>query len=81
MQKVPNILDEVHWLIENKKISFILCGSSARKLKRNHANMLGGRAWRYELLPLVSKEVKDFNLLRALNHGLIHSHYLQNDEE
>ncbi|MCB4791670.1 MAG: AAA family ATPase [Elusimicrobia bacterium] len=81
VQKVPNILDEVHWLIENKKVSFILCGSSARKLKRNHANMLGGRAWRYELFPLVSKEIKDINLLRSLNHGLIPSHYLQQEEE
>jgi len=77
VQKVPQILDEVHWLIENKGWRFILCGSSARKLKRGHANLLGGRAWRYELFPLVYPELKDFNLLRALNHGLIPSHYLQ----
>lgn len=81
VQKVPHILDEVHWLIENKKLSFILCGSSARKLKRSHANMLGGRAWRYELFPFVSKELPDLNLLRALNHGLIPSHYLQNEQQ
>lgn len=42
VQKVPPLLDEVHWLIENKGFHFILCGSSARKLKRTHANMLGG---------------------------------------
>ena len=46
VQKVPQILDEVHWLIENKRLSFVLCGSSARKLKRGRANLLGGRAWR-----------------------------------
>ncbi len=48
VQKVPQLLDEVHWLIENRGLSFILCGSSARKLKRGGVNLLGGRAWRYE---------------------------------
>ena len=71
VQKVPHILDEVHWLIENKKLQFILCGSSARKLKRGQANLLGGRAWRFEMFPLVSAEVKTLDLLRALNHGMI----------
>ncbi len=77
VQKVPHVLDEVHWLIENQGINFILCGSSARKLKRGQANLLGGRAWRFELFPMVSKELKDLDLLRALNQGLIPSHYLQ----
>ncbi len=77
VQKVPHVLDEVHWLIENLGINFILCGSSARKVKRGQANLLGGRAWRFELFPLVSKEVENLDLLRALNHGLIPSHYLQ----
>ncbi|HSA87524.1 MAG TPA: AAA family ATPase [Nitrospira sp.] len=77
VQKVPHILDEVHWLIENKGLRFILCGSSARKLKRGQANLLGGRAWRYEMFPLVSAELEQMNLLRALNHGLIPDHYLQ----
>ena len=77
VQKVPHVLDEVHWLIENQGINFILCGSSARKLKRGQANLLGGRAWRFELFPLVSKEVENLDLLRALNHGLIPSHYQQ----
>ncbi len=77
VQKVPQILDEIHWLIENKRLRFILCGSSARKLKRGHANLLGGRAWRYEMFPLVSPEVAKLDLLRALNHGLIPDHYLQ----
>ena len=42
VQKVPALLDEVHWLIENRNLRFILCGSSARKLKRGKANLLGG---------------------------------------
>jgi len=81
VQKVPQILDEVHWLIENKKLNFILCGSSARKLKRGKANLLGGRAWRYEMFPLVTEELKDINLLRALNRGMIPDHYLRDDYE
>ena len=76
MQKVPLLLDEVHWLIENRGWQFILCGSSARKLKRGKANLLGGRAWRYELFPLVSAEVEDVDLLRALNRGMVPAHYL-----
>lgn len=81
VQKVPQVLDEVHWLMENKGLRFVLCGSSARKLKKGHANLLGGRAWRYELFPLVSHEIEKVDLLRVLNHGLIPLHYLQNDED
>ncbi|MCP5108252.1 MAG: ATP-binding protein, partial [bacterium] len=81
VQKVPKVLDEVHWLIENTDMRFILCGSSARKLKRGQANLLGGRAWRYEMFPLTSCEIgfHDMDLLRALNHGLIPVHYLQDN--
>jgi predicted AAA+ superfamily ATPase len=77
VQKVPQLLDEIHWLIENRGLRFILCGSSARKLKRGKANLLGGRAWRYEMHPFVSAEVADLDLLRALNRGMIPSHYMQ----
>lgn len=76
VQKVPQVLDEVHWLIEKKGLRFILVGSSARKLKRGKANMLGGRAWRYEMFPLVAAEVENLDLLRALNRGLVPDHYL-----
>lgn len=79
VQKIPQLLDEVHWLIENRSIGFILCGSSARKLKRGGANLLGGRAWNYAFFPLVYKEIPDFDLLRALNHGLLPKHYIAND--
>ncbi|MBU0600300.1 AAA family ATPase [bacterium] len=79
VQKVPQILDEVHWLIENKGLNFILCGSSARKLKRGQANLLGGRAWRYQMFPFVTAEVGGKDLLRILNHGMIPNHYLQDN--
>ena len=79
VQKAPEVMDEVHWLIENKGLRFILCGSSARKLKRGKGNLLGGRAWRFEMFPLVTPELKDIDLLRALNHGLIPDHYLSDD--
>ncbi|MBD3346803.1 MAG: AAA family ATPase, partial [Chitinivibrionales bacterium] len=75
IQKIPALLDEIHWLIENRGLRFILCGSSARKVKRGHANLLGGRAVRYELFPLVSREIPDFNLEYALNRGLLPRHY------
>ncbi len=79
VQKIPKILDEVHRLIENQGIRFVLCGSSARKLRRGQANLLGGRAWRYELFPLVTAELKDWNLLDIINKGMIPSHYQQVD--
>ena len=79
IQKIPQLLDEVQWLIVNKGIQFVLCGSSARKLKRGAANLLGGRGLRYELFPLVSKEIPNFDLLHALNNGLIPRHYLADD--
>jgi uncharacterized protein len=76
VQKAPQLLDEVQWLIENRGLRFLLCGSSARKLKRGGVNLLGGRAWRYEMHPLVSVEVGEVDLLRALNRGLVPAHYL-----
>ena len=75
VQKVPALLDEVHGLIESDGLRFVLCGSSARKLKRGQANLLGGRAWRFALHPLAWPEVPDFDLLRAMNHGLVPAHY------
>lgn len=79
VQLVPSLLGEVQWLITNHKMSFILCGSSPRKLKRTGANLLGGRALWLEMFPLVYPEIDDFNLLRALNHGLIPTHYLSTE--
>lgn len=80
IQKVPQLLDEVHWLIENHKIRFGLCGSSARKLKNQQANLLGGRALRYELYTFSAKELgKDFNFDKAFKHGLLPAIYLDDD--
>lgn len=76
VQKVPALLDEVQWLIVNHGIQFVLCGSSARKLKRTGGNLLGGRAIRFELYPFIYKEIPSFNLLKALNSGLLPRHYL-----
>ena len=75
VQKVPALLDEVHRLIEQHGLAFVLCGSSARKLKRGGANLLGGRAWRFGLHPLAWPEVPELDLLRALNRGLVPQHY------
>lgn len=72
VQKVPALLDEVHWLIENRKVSFALCGSSARKVKRGAANLLGGRAFRYEMHGLTATELgADFDLDRIVTHGFL----------
>ncbi len=76
IQRIPDLLNEVHWLITNKSIQFILSGSSSRKIIRGGYNLLGGRAHRYELYPLVSSEIPNFDLLRALNNGLLPRHYL-----
>lgn len=81
VQKVPALLDEVHWLIENKGLKFILCGSSARKLRRSGSNLLGGRALRKTLFPLVSAEIPDFDIDHALNNGMLPRHYLVRNAE
>lgn len=69
IQKLPMLLDEVHRLIEKKKLRFLLTGSSARKLKIGGANMLGGRAREAQLFPLTAHELTDFDLLKYLNYG------------
>jgi len=76
VQKAPQLLDEVHWLIENKGLSFLLTGSSARKLRRGHANLLGGRAWRRTMTPLSYTEVDGFDLEKVMTSGLLPPHYL-----
>ena len=70
IQKVPALLDEVHWLHENRGIQFALCGSSARKLRHGGVNLLGGRALRYELGGLTARELGDaFDIERIVNNG------------
>lgn len=77
IQKLPSLLDEIHLLIEERRIRFLLTGSSARKLRRGGVNLLGGRAWVKHLHPLSFSELGEkFDLLRALNHGLLPPVYL-----
>ncbi len=72
IQKIPALLDEVHNLIESKKICFAMTGSSARKLKRGAANLLAGRALQRRMYPLTANELdSDFDLPRALRLGLL----------
>lgn len=79
VQKVPALLDEVHWLIENRGLQFLLTGSSARKLRRGHANLLGGRAWKRSMLPLSFMEVEGFDLEQVMVSGLLPPHFLSPD--
>ena len=70
IQKIPSLLDEVHRLIEKRRVKFILTGSSARKLKRKGSNLLAGRALIYRMYPLTTKELgKDFDLYKSLLYG------------
>lgn len=79
IQQAPVLLNEVHWLMTNKNLRFILCGSSARKLKRSGDNTLGGRAVPCYLYPLVSAEIPDFDLDCALKNGMLPRHYTVSD--
>jgi predicted AAA+ superfamily ATPase len=79
VQHVPSLLEEVHWLLENTPTHFILCGSSARKLRRRSRNLLGGRAVDFYLFPLTSREIGDVDLFRLLQYGGLPVHYLAED--
>lgn len=80
IQKVPALLDEVHHAIQETGRIFTLCGSSARKIRRAHANLLGGRALKRELLGFSALELGEaFHLERMLNHGPLPPHYLAGD--
>ena len=77
IQKVPSLLDSVHWLHENRGVNFSLCGSSARKVRRGQANLLGGRGVTYELFGLSGRELgASFDLERMVNHGYLPRVYL-----
>ncbi len=78
IQKAPKVLDTIQKIIQGKKINCLMTGSSARKLKRGGANLLGGRAWETNLFPLIRAEITDFDLLRYFNHGGIPHIYLSN---
>ena len=72
VQKVPELLDEVHRLIESHRLRFVLSGSSARKLRRGGANLLAGRAITTSMFPLVSAELAfEIDPDRALLFGML----------
>ena len=73
------MLNEVHRLIQKRNLRFVLCGSSARKLKRKGYNTLGGRARPWFFYPFVSAELPDMDLDKALLYGLLPSHYLSHN--
>lgn len=82
IQKLPFLLDEVQRIIEKQGMHFLLIGSSARKLRRGGVNLLGGRARLKHLHPFTFYELKKkFNLLKALNNGLIPSIYFSDSAE
>jgi uncharacterized protein len=77
IQKLPQLLDEVHLMIEEQGKRFLLTGSSARKMRRSYTKLLGGRTRSIHLHPLVSAEIgESFDLSRALSFGTLPSIYL-----
>lgn len=82
IQKIPDLLNEVHRLIEKKKYQFILTGSSARKLRQKGVNLLGGRALTHHLYPLTVTELgKDFSLTKSLQIGHLPMAYTESAPE
>ena len=79
IQKIPELLNTVHLLIEEKNLHFLLTGSSFRKLKRKNVNLLAGRAWNAELFPLVHTEIPDFSLKKKLLYGSLPYVYLSKE--
>ena len=80
IQRLPVLLNEVHRLIEERSIRFLLTGSSARKLRRGGVNLLGGRARTKYMHPLTYRELgNQFNLFKAIERGLLPSIYLSDD--
>jgi len=80
VQRVPELLNEAHRLIEKYKYKFILTGSSARKIRRKGVNLLAGRALGYNLYPLTAVELgKDFDLNRSLAFGQLPCAYIEAD--
>ncbi len=79
VQRVPELLNEVHHLIEEYGTCFLLTGSSARKLKKSGINLLAGRARLANLFPLTSHEIPDFNLMRYLQYGGLPAVYLSEE--
>ena len=76
IQRIPELLNEIHRLIETQNITFLLTGSSARKLRRGKANLLAGRVWDARMFPLIHRELPDIDLDRYLRYGGLPAVYL-----
>jgi len=82
IQRIPELLNEVHRLIENRRIKFVLTGSSARKLRKKGVNLLAGRAVTRSMHPLTPRELgDDFSLDHSLLYGLLPSVYIESDPD
>jgi len=81
IQKLPALLDEVQRLLKENRWTFLLTGSSARKLKRKGTNLLGGRVWTKHMFPLVYPEIDNFQFLKYLNYGGLPSVYLSSQPQ
>jgi predicted AAA+ superfamily ATPase len=81
IQRIPDLLNEIHRLIEAKNLTFLLTGSSARKLRKGQANLLAGRVWDAKMFPLIHREIPDFNLNRYLQYGGLPAVYLSDYPE
>ena len=82
IQRIPELLNEVHRLIESHNYNFIMTGSSSRKLRKGGSNLLAGRALKYNMFPMTAAELgTDFNLEQALRNGMLPSLYDKNKNE
>ncbi|MGN0738698.1 MAG: ATP-binding protein [Treponema sp.] len=84
IQKCPELLEEIHFLIEERNIRFLMTGSSARKLRSSGVNLLGGRALQYHFHPFCYMEIKDLGnitLPAIFEKGMLPSHFLSDNIE
>jgi len=81
IQRIPELLNEIHRLLESQNLTFLLTGSSARKLRRGQANLLAGRVWNAGLFSLIYREIPDFKLNRYLQYGGLPAVYLSDYPE
>ena len=81
IQRIPELLNEIQRLIENRRVTFLLTGSSTRKLRRGKANLLAGRVWEARMFPFIHRELPDFDLGRYLRYGGLPAVYLSDYPE
>lgn len=80
VQRIPALLNEVHELIESRKLDFVLTGSSARALRRKGVNLLAGRALTYFMHPLtVTEQQEAFDLRNSIQLGHLPARFNEDD--